>query len=511
MPDSELLLPAAIAAPLVAGLLLVVSGRHVPVRLQALLALAGFAVPCVSAGLLWANFSALADPATGYAATTTLPLGIASLGVSLALGVNGVSLPLFVLAAIVGFAAGLQALQRDAPAHRHAYLGLLLFMLAGALGVFASVDIFFFHFFYELALVPAFILILQWGGIGRRTAAIQMAVYLTIGAMLALAGAVLLVVKSGAGTFHLAALKTALAAAPLAPAVSSWVFGLLLAGFGILAALFPFHSWAPSAYTEAPAPVSMLHAGVLKTFGLYGLIQIAAPLAPAGLAAWAPWLFWLALGNVLIVGFAALGQRHLKELVAYASVAQTGLCFLGIYAISLGKPAVAGAANTAAAGAGAAVLLMFAHGLSVAALFALTRYVSRRTHTLEIHENGGLAKRAPVLAAFFAAATMASIGLPGFANFWGELGVLTALAKLPAWQIALAAAGVVLVAVYMLRAFAAVFLGEESEAVKKAAADIREMNWAERLTVGLLLAASLAVGFWPRLLSDSLNAALGGK
>jgi NADH-quinone oxidoreductase subunit M len=497
------LLPAAIGAPEVAGVLLLLFGGWVHARVQTFLAFLGFAVPVVAAGFLWANFAWLADPQTGFAAVAALPLGIASIGVALTLGVNGVSLVLFLLAAIVGFAAGLQALQSREIGQRHAYLGLILLLLSGAVGMFATTDLFFFYFFHEFALIPSFLLILFWGGVGRRTAAIQMAVYLTIGAMLVLAGLVLLVLKSGAHSFNLLVLKDALAAHPLDAAASDWVFGLLLFGFGILVSLFPFHSWAPPAYTEAPTPVSMLHAGVLKKFGLYGLLQIAVVFAPAGFASWAPWLLWLALGNVVFIGVVTLSQRHLKEMISYSSVAHMGPCFLGIFALSLG----------ATAGAGAAVLLMFAHGLTVAALFVLSRAVSRRTRTLEFRENGGLAKRAPVLAAFFAAAAFASVGLPGFANFWGELGVFVALGKLPAWQIALAASGIIFSAVYMLKAFAAVFLGEESETVAKVATakGIADISLGERLALGLLLGALLAVGCYPRLLTDALNVALGAK
>jgi NADH-quinone oxidoreductase subunit M len=502
MSVQELFLPGALAAPLAVGVFLLAFGRRLPAPLTAFLAGAGFLLPAAHAVAACAWFAQSADPATGYAWLTTLPFGIEPAGVSLTLALNGISLPLYALAAFVGAAAGVHALGSEV-GNKPAYLGLLLLLLGGMLAMFASMDAFFLYFFHECALIPAFILILRWGGMGRRTAAIQMAVYLTLGAMLSLAGIILLVLKSGAWNFNLLALRNALAAAPLDGAPANWVFGLLLFGFGILVSLFPFHSWAPAAYTEAPTPLSMLHAGVLKKFGLYGLIQLGALLAPAGLAAWADTLFWLALGNTLVIGVATLGQRHLKEMLAYSSVSHMGTCFLGVFAFSLGGGASA---------LGATVLVMFAHGLSTAALFALGQGVQRRTGTLEFGENGGLAKRAPVLAAFFAAAAMASIGLPGFAGFWGELGVFVSLGKLPVWKLLLALGGLVISATYMLRAFAFIFLGEESETVarRNAVAPVRDITWNERLSVGLLLLALLAVGFWPRLLTDNLDNALGG-
>jgi len=521
-PFAEYILPVALAAPFAAGALLFAAGGRTARALTVPLALVGTLVPAAAAALLWARFdefAAAGGPLAGYAGVSRLPFGIAPLGAALDLGVNGVSLPLFTLAALAGIAAFLTAFpdaspKKTAPVASGAtgtaaagraiwtarHLSLLMFMHGGLLGMFATTDIFFIYLFHEFALIPTFLLMLMLGGIGRRTAAIQMAACLTAGAMASLAGIILLAVKSGAGVFSLPALRAALAAAPLDASVSNWAAGLLLLGFGALASLFPFHSWAPATYTEAPAPVSMLHAGVLKNFGLYGLVQIALPLAPAGMAEWAPVLFWLALGNILVIGFAALSQRRLKEMVSYLSVSGMGVCFLGVFAAAQGGGRAA---------AGATVLLMTAHGLSVAALFALARAARRRTGALAMRDTGGLAVRAPVLAALFIAAGMAVAGLPGFADFWGELGVFTALgAKLPAWKLALSFAGLVLTAVCALRAAAAVFLGTPSQKFAPALAGVRDATAAERAAAGILLAASLAAGFWPRLVGDRLDAAL---
>ena len=490
----------ALWMPFGAALLLFTLGRRIPPAACNALSACGFAAPLIAAVTALVRFPAEVDMATGYAFRAELPVRLDKLGIALTLGLDGVSLPMFLLAAIVGAAAGLQALSADVE-EKPLYLALLLVMLGGALGMFASVDVFFFYFFHEFALIPTFILILRWGGIGRRTAAIQMAVYLTIGAMVSLAGLILLYLKSGAGSFDLVALKTALAAKPLDGPVAGVVTGLLLSGFGILVSLFPFHSWAPACYTEAPTPVAMLHAGVLKKFGLYGLIQTGALLLPDALSRWAGVLFWLALGNILLIGLATMGQRHLKEMLSYSSVMHMGPCFLGIFAFALtGKPVTTGI--------GSALMLMFAHGLSVAALFALSHSIYRRTGTLEFSENGGLAKRTPVLAALFVAATMAGIGLPGFANFWGELGVFTSLGSLPVWKLLLVISGIVISAIYGLRAVAAIFFGPEPQAQRDAPIPAGDIVWAERLVVLLLLAASVAVGFWPRLLGDAVNARL---
>ncbi|MDR1497392.1 MAG: NADH-quinone oxidoreductase subunit M [Puniceicoccales bacterium] len=505
MSAQELFFLAALATPFAIGTLLIALGRRLPApsMTMAFLAGAGFLLPGAHAVTACAWFAQSIDPATGYAWVTTLPFGIEPIGISLTLALNGISLPLYTLAALVGAAAGIHALGSDVE-NKPAYLGLLLLMLGGMLAMFATMDVFFLYFFHEFTLIPAFILILRWGGLGRRTAAIQMVIYLTLGAMISLAGIILLVLKSGAGNFNLLALSHAIAASPIDATSANWIFGLLLFGFGILVSLFPFHSWAPPTYTEAPTPVSMLHAGVLKNFGLYGLIQLGALLVPAGLTAWADVLFWLAIGNTLAIGIVTLGQQHLKEMLSYSSVAHMGTCFLGIFAFSLSRDS--------ATALGATVIVMFAHGLSTAALFSLSHSVQRRTGTLEFDENGGLIKRAPVLAAFFATAAMASIGLPGFAGFWGEMGVFVSLWKLPLWKLLLALCGLLISATYMLRAFAIIFLGKESENIahQNTLSPIRDITWNERISTGILLAALLATGLLPRLITDNLNTALGG-
>ncbi len=199
----------------------------------------------------------------------------------------------------------------------------------------------------------------------------------------------------------------------------------------------------------------MLHAGVLKKFGLYGLIQLGALALSAGLVEWQNWIIWLALGNILLIGLITMTQKDLKQMISYSSVMHMGPLFLGIaaFAISGGN----------AAGIGGAVVLMFAHGLSVALLFHLGQAVYDRTGTFEMQKMGGIATKAPVLAAFFVAATMASIGLPGFANFWGELTIFTSLAQIqPAWLLGAIVLSIVISAVYGLRAVAKIFYGKNT-------------------------------------------------
>jgi NADH-quinone oxidoreductase subunit M len=242
----------------------------------------------------------------------------------------------------------------------------------------------------------------------------------------------------------------------------------------------------------------MLHAGVLKKFGVYGLIQVALPLLPDGLAYWAHPLAWLAvIGNVLIVGLITIAQRDLKQMIGYSSVMHMGYAFLGIAAGGIIGP-------------GGVVFLMVAHGLSVALLFLLATAIYHRTQTFAMDEMGGLAQKTPVLAAFFVAATLASIGLPGFANFWGELAIFVALWKFSPLITALAVAGVVISAVYGLRSAARVFFGPSTAglAMVTAAHPPVDITWKERFPALILLAALLFIGFWPKSLTTPINDAL---
>ncbi|HTX65421.1 MAG TPA: proton-conducting transporter membrane subunit, partial [Opitutaceae bacterium] len=297
---------------------------------------------------------------------------------------------------------------------------------------------------------------------------------------------------------------------PMPQIWQKYAFGLLMFGFGILVSLWPFHTWAPLGYGAAPSSAAMLHAGVLKKFGLYGLIQIALPLLPAGGTTeftlpglsgvpltWTCLLAWLALGNVLVVGLITMAQRDLKQMIGYSSVMHMGYAFLGVATLSV-------------AGAGGVVLLMVGHGLAVALLFLLATSIHHRTETFDLGEMGGLGRSAPVLAGLFTAATLAAIGLPGFANFWGELAIFVALWQFSPWMTAAAVLGIIISAVYGLRAAARVFFGTPTAefarvAARRAPADLR---WAERLPALILLAALLFVGFWPRALTGPLNQAL---
>ncbi|WP_232767169.1 complex I subunit 4 family protein [Geminisphaera colitermitum] len=496
-PFDPLLL--SILLPILAAIL--ITAFRLPARPARLLAAVGFLAPVLLAALVAWKFP-LAQTHHGYRFLSTFDTGLVRLGITLKLGLNGISLPLYLMASIVGLAAGLYAMQSKAE-RLPLYLSLLLVMHGGLMGVFSSVDVFFFYFFHELALIPTFIMVGIWGGRDRNYAAMKMTIYLTLGAMLSLIGLIALYYKSGAQSFDIITLRNVLLNAgsgtnPLTAASQNVIYGLLLFGFGILVSLWPLHTWAPLGYGAAPSSAAMLHAGVLKKFGLYGLIQIACPLLPAGAAHWVQWLALLAVvGNILVVGFITIAQTDLKQMVGYSSVMHMGYAFLGLAAYS-------------AMGVGGVVMMMVAHGFSAALLFLLTTSVYHRTQTFDMREMGGLVKHAPVLAAFFVVATMASIGLPGLANFWGELTIFVAAWQFSKLYTALAVSGIILSAIYGLRAVARVFFGPQTEAFAKVTTTTppRDLCCCEKIPALILIVALFAIGLWPKLISTHLNAAV---
>ena len=407
-----------------------------------------------------------------------------------ALGADGLTLLMLLLTAIVTFAA--IWFTTEISRSEGAFYSCLLFISAGAIGAFASIDLFFFYAFHELALIPTFLLIGIWGSGNRQTAAWKITIYLALGSFILLLGLILLYrsLPETSRSFNFAVLQAAAAAGQISPSAQNHIYLILLLGFGILISLFPFHTWAPEAYASAPAPAAMLHAGVLKKFGLYGLLRLALPLLPEGARHWNELLIVLLLGNIIYVGLVTIAQKRLDWMLGYSSVMHMGYIFLGIASANI-------------IGVNGAAILMFAHGLSIALLFGITGELHRRTGTLVLEELGGLAKLMPVAGFAFGLAAFAAIGLPGFANFAGEVLIFFGafsrdanMSQFQTFQIAtlLALWGVVISAVYMLRAYRFVFMGSVNTKWNA----LSDLHVTLRVPITLLVAALLWVGFYPQ-------------
>ncbi len=416
---------------------------------------------------------------------------------------------MMLLSVIVTFAAILGLKAPNADAERSWSISALL-LSAGAMGAFMSDSILSFYAFHELALIPTFVMIGYYGRGDRRTTAWTATVYLGLASMVLLAGLLLLCIEMGAWSFS--GLFQA-ARMGMLPTHGCLIGGLLLLGFGTLVSLFPFHSWAAPAYASAPTPIAMLHAGVLKKFGLYGLFMLAWAFGPACAHLFGGWndlLLLCLLGNVLWVGYVTVSQTRLDDMLGNSSVMHMGYIFLAFAAF------IASGASNILALQGAA-LLMLAHGLTIAMLFLLTGQIEAQTKTLELNCMGGLARKLPALGFLFGLAGLASIGLPLLANFPGEFTIFMAcfeqgitetaatcgscggfasciLGSLANWlggistvQVTLIFAlwGLVISAIYMLRAFRKIFEGEIGVASERATC----------LTAGDLIAAAFLAAF----------------
>ena len=422
------------------------------------------------------------------------------------------SLPLsrimLLLTVVVTFAAIL-GMRAPSPQAERSWSISALLLSAGATGAFLSDHIISFYAFHELALIPTFVMIGFYGRGERRTIAWRATIYLGLASMVLLAGLVLLCI--GLHCWYFSSIQIMLATAQIslsAPLVS----GLLLVGFGTLVSLFPFHSWAAPAYASAPTPIAMLHAGVLKKFGLYGLFTIAWAFGPYCMALFGSWvngLLVLLLGNILWVGYVTIAQSRLDNMLGNSSVMHMGYIFLAFAAY-----VVSGASNALAL-QGAAIL-MLAHGLSISMLFLLNGQIEAQTRTLELSAMGGLARKLPLLGFLFGLAGMASIGLPLLANFAGEFTIFlscfagwtpqtTAVtnACCSSWglgpvqiTVIIALWGLVISAVYMLRAIRRIFEADPSPATERAT----RLSCSDILSASLLGALLLLFGIAPFLL-----------
>jgi NADH-quinone oxidoreductase subunit M len=426
----------------------------------------------VAAGWLVVRYLASPEAAAGqpYAVVTFPWLVDGMFDVRLSLGLDGLSIWLFGLSALLSLTAVLvswEAIQ-ERPV---GFYVLLLVLEAAMLGVFAARDVILFYVFFEFTLVPLFFLIGIWGHDERRKAAVKFFLYTLAGSVLAFLGLLTIVLwnasHTGTVTFDIDALTAGLAAHPLPMnAQGGWlqmiVFIALFAGFAIKVPIVPFHTWLPLAHVEAPTGGSVDLAGILLKLGIYGFLRFSLPMLPDAAAAAAPWIFGLGVAGIIYGALVALVQTDLKRLIAYSSVSHMGYCVMGLFALE--PVAVEGA-----------TLQLVNHGLSSAGLFALVGMIYDRYHTRNIASLGGIAAKAPWLAALFMLFTFSSIGLPGLNGFVGEFMILAGSFQRawagvsPAWQAAyltmalLAVAGVVLGAWYMLWAVERVLFGPSRE------------------------------------------------
>jgi NADH-quinone oxidoreductase subunit M len=408
---------------------------------------------------------------------------ISDLGISWKLGIDGISLFLVVLTGVL-FPIALAGPRVDKDVK--SYVAWMLLLEAGCMGVFLSLDLFCFFVFWELVLVPMYMLIGGWGYERRIYAALKFFLYTALGSALMLVAILTIAfMHDGGTTFDLVRLATD---QDFSQNAGRWLFLAFALSFAIKVPLFPLHTWLPDAHTEAPTAGSVILAGVLLKLGTYGFLRFGLYLFPEATVWFAPLFLTLGVIGITYGAIVATMQKDLKRLVAYSSVAHLGFIVLGTFALTT-------------QGLQGGLIQMVNHGLSTGALFLLVGMIYERRHTRAIAELRGLQKPAPIMAAVFTVVMLSSIGLPGLNGFVGEFLVLVGTFVSRRWWAVVAATGVILAALYLLWAYQRVFHGEPDEAN----ADFREMTWREGAVLAPLLALIVFLGVYPKPVLDRME------
>ena len=431
---------------------------------------------------------------------------VASMGIRFTLAADGISRVLVLLTGLAAVAGVLFSWNIELRTNE--FFAFFLALIGGVYGVFLSFYLFLLFVFYEIAIVPKYFLIAIWGSTRREYAAMKLALYSFVGSAMVLIGLLAAYAMSGSHSTGL----VALANANLPVSEQMWLFPLVFVGFGILAGLWPFHTWAPTGHVAAPTAASMLLAGVVMKLGAYGCLRVAIGLFPHGMDSWG-WSFagigsWrdvfaiLAVIGILYGALVALAQTDFKFVIGYSSVSHMGFVLLGL--VTLNQIGVTGA-----------VLQMFSHGVIAGLLFAIVgRIVYERTHTRQLAEleRLHLGKRMPFAAWAFVVAGMASMGLPGFSGFVAELQVLIGSWISKPWWTAAAGVGIVVGVAYTWRALQKAFFSDRlptpEEHPKTGWPKFEAITWPEIAGTSLLMAATVIVGVWPKVLLDSIEPAV---
>jgi len=410
------------------------------------------------------------------------------------IGVDGISVAMICLTAIVVF-AGIFASWEVTSLHREFFISLIL-LSSGVFGFFISVDLFTMFLYYEVAVIPMYLLIGIWGSGPKEYSAMKLTLMLMGGSALLLVGLLGIYFNSAADVSALTFNILEIAKAHIPVEAQRFFFPLTFVGFGVLGALFPFHTWSPDGHASAPTAVSMLHAGVLMKLGGYGAFRVAMFLMPEAAHEQA-WIFIILTSISVVYGaFGAIFQTDLKYINAYSSVSHCGLVLFAILMMN----------TTALNGA---VLQMISHGLMTALFFALIGMIYGRTHTRIISEMGGLMKVIPFLSVVYVIAGLASLGLPGLSGFVAEMTVFVgAFQHVDTFHrvvTIVAASSIVITAVYILRVIGVLLLGPVKN---KDFFNFKDATWFERVSTITLVTAVAAIGMAPFWLSELITGSL---
>ncbi|QFG03233.1 complex I subunit 4 family protein [Tepidiforma bonchosmolovskayae] len=469
---------ATIAVPLLAALILVFTPGSQKMAVRYISAVTGAILAALSI-YIFAAYQVGGDQAQMNLRWTwvenTAFLG--ENGIALRLAVDGISALLALLTGVVAFAGALASWKIE---YRNKDFYILYWiLLAGVYGTFFAYDLFFFFFFYELAVMPLYLLIGVWGSTRKEYGAAKLTLMLVGGSVLIWIGIFAVFHQANIGTFDLPSLWAAGQNGTISPTAQKVIFPLMAVGCGVLAALWPFHTWSPDGHMSAPTAVSMVHAGVLMKLGAFGIIRLGIQLLPEGAQFWMPALMVLGTVGAVYGATAALTQRDFKLISGYSSVSHMGYVLMGLATM-----------NTI--GITGAVLQMFSHGVMTALVFLMIGALYDQAHTRDMKEFGGLAKVMPLWVIFYAIAGLANVGLPGFSGFTAEFHIFVGTFRTYPVFGALAIFAAALAAAYMLRMFATVFFGPTNPHWK----DLKDLTPLERLSGAMLIASIVIMGVW---------------
>jgi len=402
-----------------------------------------------------------------------------ALGISLHFGVDGMSAPLVLLTGVVMVTGVMISWGIDDRPRE--FFAFLFILASGVFGVFASLDLFMLFFFYEIAVFPMYLLISIWGWIKTREyAAMKLTLYLFIGSVVSMIGALVMYWTSGMHTFDMLVLETA----KFTPTFQKIWFLPVFLGFAILGGIFPFHNWSPDGHVAAPTAVSMFHAGVLMKLGAFAALRVGIMLLPQGAIFWAPLIMGLALVNIVYGAFIASVQTDFKYVIGFSSVSHMGLVMMGFAPLT----------PEGLTGAG---VQMFSHGIMTALFFAAVGMVYDRAHTRQIPELGGMIKPLPLVGIGVIVGSLVSMGMPGFSGFIAEFPIFMGMWKTHALVAIIAAISIVVTASYVLLVVRRVFFGKMPEALEGHIAPIRNLD---KIALVLLMTLMIGIGLFPALI-----------
>lgn len=401
---------------------------------------------------------------------------IENLGISFHAGIDGISMITVLLTNLLVPIIILASLKHEYK-NQHAFFALILFMQSGLLLVFTAMDAFLFYIGWEAALIPIYFICAIWGGRDRIRVNMKFFVYTVGGSLFMLLGIIYLFLQNPAHNFDIQAFY----ALELDPVQQGWIFWAFFIAFAIKMPVFPFHTWQPDTYTEAPTPGTMLLSGIMLKMGIYGVIRWILPVVPMGVQEWGTTALILSIIGIVYASIIAFKQRNAKRLVAYSSIAHVGLISAGIFAL-----------NTQ--GLQGTMVQMLSHGINVIGLFFVLDIISKQLKTNTIEELGGLAKVAPKLAIVFLIIVFGTIALPGTNGFIGEFLLLMGVYQYNIWAAVIAGLTIIFGAVYMLRMYQGIMLGKTNDLT----IGFKDIDGTEKLTLYIICALVIALGVYPK-------------